>query len=84
MKDSQRIYRLGIRRQLFNRLTIPVLLHQLESSGLDDELEIEIVQNTSQLRTFIVDSHPGLLLYSFMTPNLPVISKEINQIFKNR
>ena len=82
MKESQKKYLLGIRLQAFNRLTIPVLLYQLESSGVDEELEIVIVQNMNQLRRFISENRPGLLIYSFMTPNLPVISKEIRQIHK--
>ena len=84
MNKSHKKYRLGIRLQTFNRLTIPVLLNQLELSDLEAQLDIKIIQNANLLRRFISDKRPGLLLYSFMTPNLPSISKEIEWVCKKK
>ncbi len=84
MKRKPKKYRLGIRLQAFNCLTMPALLNQLESTDLDERLEIEIVQNIVQLQRFISDKRPGLLLYSFMTPNLPSVYKEIGWICKKK
>jgi len=75
---------LGIRIQPFNRLTFPVVLNQIESSGFDQYFHVHIIENTHQLHRFVHESKKGLLLYSFMTPHLPQIMKEIDWVKSNK
>jgi len=85
MKQAVKKSRLGIRLQEGNRLTMPVLLNQLENSSLPAQLDMDVIQNEPQLQEFISDPRPGLLLYSFMTPHLPAVYREIEGIrrYKN-
>ena len=78
------IENLGIRLQPFNRLTFPVVLNQIEAACLDQYFRVKIIENPAQLRHFIKESDKGLLLYSFMTPQLPQILKEISWVNQNR
>ncbi len=75
---------LGIRLFSFNRLTIPVLLHEIESSELESRFEIQLIRNTEDLHTFVLRTGEGLLMYSFMTPHLPQICQEISQLYNIR
>jgi B12-binding domain/radical SAM domain protein len=84
MSMQNRIENLGIRLQLFNRLTFPVVLNQIETARLDQYFQVKIIENPTQLHHFIKESEKGLLLYSFMTPQLPQILKEISWINRNR
>ncbi len=76
-------YLLGIRLQQSNRFTFPVILNQLESSGLDRKFQCHFIENFKDLRQFVKADPEGLLLYSFMTPHLPKIEIETKWIKKN-
>jgi len=67
MKKRRVIFRLFS----FNRLTIPLLLNIWEKEEIDKEMEIVIAEDVSQVR------RGDIVIYSFMTPHLPVIHKEI-------
>ena len=58
----------------FNRLTFPILLNSWEQEGLDSNFEIIITEKPVKL--FDGD----VIIYSFMTPHLPIISDEIKSI----
>ena len=75
-----RVENLGIRVQAFNRLALPVVLNQIESAQLEQYFMVKIIENPQQLKEFIRKSEKGLLLYSFMTPQLPQVLKEISWI----
>lgn len=58
----------------FNRLTFPILLNSWESKNIDKYFEIIIAENP-------VDTEDGdVLIYSFMTPHLPLIHKELKEL----
>jgi len=58
----------------FNRLTFPTLLNSWEQDGLDSQFEIIIAEEP-------VDIFDGdVIIYSFMTPHLPIISEEIKSL----
>ena len=77
------LYKLGFRFQRFNRFSLAVLLNILEKSKLDREFHVCLLENFEQLKSFIKNEPSGLLLYSFMTPHLLQIQKEISWINKN-
>jgi len=60
----------------FNRLTFPLLLNVWESEGIDENFEIVITEDQPECRT------DDIVLYSFMTPHLPLIHEEIGTIKK--
>lgn len=61
----------------FNRLTFPILLNSWESEGIDKHFEIVISETPVKVKD------GDVLLYSFMTPHLPEIHQEINDL-KNK
>ncbi len=75
---------LGVRVHTLNRLTLPVVLHQLENSGLEDSFEVTLIRNTRQLHRFVTYSRQGLLIYSFMTPQIFQVQREIRWVVKHR
>jgi B12-binding domain/radical SAM domain protein len=75
-------HKLGIRLTDSNRFTIPVILNQLESAELDHFFEVMILQNFQDVLQFVHQKPVGLLVYSFMTPHLPMIIEEVNRIRK--
>lgn len=58
----------------FNRLTFPILLNSWEQEGIDKHFEIIISEDPVQYRD------GDVIIYSFMTPHLPMISEEIKNI----
>jgi len=61
----------------FNRLSYPILLNSWEKEELDTEFDIIITDK-------IIKAKSGdIWLYSFMTPFLPIIHKEIKKINNN-
>jgi B12-binding domain/radical SAM domain protein len=61
----------------FNRLSFPVLLNTWEKNNIDEEFEIIIREQPLTPG----DPRAGdVILYSFMTPNLPEIHAEIKEI----
>lgn len=58
----------------FNRLTMPLLLNIWEKGGIDNSFEIIIAENIPELKK------GDTVLYSFMTPHLPLIHKEITKL----
>lgn len=76
-------YLLGIRLQQLNRFTFPVVLSQLESSGLDRYFRCQFIENFKDLCQIVKIDPEGLLLYSFMIPDLLKIEREIRWIKKN-
>jgi B12-binding domain/radical SAM domain protein len=82
MKKSS--YHLAIRLEKSNRFSIPILMNQLEETRMDQYFKIIFIENQKQLRQFIFRNPTGLLLYSFMTPQIPLIMREIEWIKENR
>jgi radical SAM superfamily enzyme YgiQ (UPF0313 family) len=77
----------------FNRLTFPLLLNVWETHGLDRRFEIRLTGSDTRIgaRTVppllgeIGSFRPGdVLLYSFMTPHLPQIAAEVDEIVRAR
>ncbi len=60
----------------FNRLTIPLLLNIWEKEGIDNSLEIILSETIPEPR------RGDTILYSFMTPHLPIIHREIEELKK--
>jgi len=81
---QSKVENLGIRIQSFNRLTFPVVLNQIETARLDKYFRVKIIESPRQLKEFVRGSERGLLLYSFMTPQLPQILKELTWINHHR
>lgn len=77
-------HRLGIRLYPFNSLTFPVVLHTLEQAGLDRYFDFHILRNQQDVKQFLTLSSPGLLFYSFMTPHIPQINREMQWIGQRR
>jgi B12-binding domain/radical SAM domain protein len=75
---------LAIRLTKSNRLSFPVLLNLLESARLDRKFNILLIENFLDLQKFVGKNPSGLLLYSFMTSNLPQILYELAWITKKR
>jgi B12-binding domain/radical SAM domain protein len=75
---------LGIRLQTFNRLTFPVILHELESSGLQRFFHITLIRNRAELQNFIGTVNLGLLFYSFMTPHLVEVAGELKDVVQQK
>ncbi|MBN2366813.1 MAG: TIGR04013 family B12-binding domain/radical SAM domain-containing protein [Calditrichaeota bacterium] len=82
IKNNRKIA-LAIRIFEFNRLTIPVILHEIEKFNLDSIFGIELITDTDGLRKFVLEHKSGLIFYSFMTPHLPQIYREISSIKRN-
>lgn len=68
------------RRTQANRFTLPVLLHALEASGAVLQFEICFADRFSLLRQ---RENKFLAVYSFMTPHLPQVMKEVQILRKN-
>ncbi len=75
---------LAFRIQNTNLFTFPVLLNQLERNNLDSNFEIMLLKSSNQIREFTQSGRHGMVLYSFMTPHLPDVMREINWILNNR
>ncbi len=75
---------LAFRIQPLNRFTFPVLLNQVENQNLDLFFNITFIENFHQLRKFVSSNPKGILLYSFMTPQLMKIQTEVEWILANR
>ncbi len=67
-----------------NRFSFPVLLNQLERSGIDRYFQVEIAEDFASLQRFIRSGRQGLLLYSFMTPHLPDLLPELEWTLAHR
>ncbi len=63
----------------FNRLSFPVLLNAWEKNHLDQEFEIITIPDSKVLQNFQFTTG-DIILYSFMTPYLPIIHEEIIHI----
>ncbi len=61
-----------------NRFTIPVLMHSLETTGLDREFVIQTAGSWRTLREMVEKEENPLVAYSFMTPHLPSVLAEID------
>ncbi len=75
----QRPY-LAFRLHPANRFSFPVLLNRIEREGLDERFRIIFLQNEQDVREFTSRSPEGLLFYSFMTPHLPEVYREVQFI----
>ena len=61
----------------FNLFTFPLLLNLWEREGIDELFRIEIITNEEELSGV---GPEDTLLYSFMTPHLPLIFPEIERV----
>ena len=71
---------LALRLHPANRFSFPVVLHSIEREGLDAYFEVVLLENTRQVLEFATREVQGLLLYSFMTPHLPEVYREVQQV----
>jgi len=60
----------------FNRLTFPLLLNVWENAGIDNHFDIIITEKP------IGGKDGDVIIYSFMTPHLPLIHNEITELKK--
>jgi B12-binding domain/radical SAM domain protein len=65
-----------------NRFTIPVLLHSLETTGLDKEFLIKESDSRRSLDDLIEKDRTPCIAYSFMTPHVPSVLLEIEKLRK--
>jgi len=65
-----------------NRFTFPVLLNQLEREKLDRYFSIRILEDFNDVLALVRSDSSGLVIYSFMTPHLPRVWEEVQQIKK--
>ncbi|GAB4364716.1 MAG: TIGR04013 family B12-binding domain/radical SAM domain-containing protein [Calditrichia bacterium] len=77
---SKHLPRLAFRVMPANRFTIPVLLNQIEREGLDRYFKIFFLEDFAGTQKWVRENLKGLLIYSFMTPHLPEVQKEISWI----
>lgn len=70
-------HRVFVRLTHYNRLSFPVLFNAWEQHGLDREMEI-IIKNAPLDPGELADG--DTVLYSFMTPHLPEIHREIKTL----
>lgn len=68
------------RRTQANRFTLPVLLHALETSGAISQFDIRFAENLSAFRRV---REKFLAVYSFMTPHLPEVIREVEILRTN-
>ena len=67
----------------FNRLTFPLLLNVWEYHGIDRHFDIRIIEGDKAGQKEIGDLGRGdAIVYSFMTPHLPLIAAEIERVRK--
>jgi B12-binding domain/radical SAM domain protein len=64
----------------YNRLSFPVLLNAWESSGLDKHFEIITRYKPLTTAPFQTIEKGDAVLFSFMTPHLPLVHREIQQL----
>jgi len=64
----------------FNRLSFPVLLNAWESRQMDRHFEIIIRETPLTLEPFQEIRKDDVVLFSFMTPHLPLIHEEIKAL----
>ncbi|MEK6796166.1 MAG: B12-binding domain-containing radical SAM protein [Spirochaetota bacterium] len=70
-----------IRITHYNRLTWPLLLSVWEQSSIDEQFSIRIAEGADELSA---SAKPGdVVLYSFMTPHLPTVVREIAALQKD-
>ncbi|MBN2143616.1 MAG: radical SAM protein [Candidatus Aureabacteria bacterium] len=78
--------RILFRQFPFNRLTFPLLLNIWEKTCISPKLDIRITQSADaeSLMNEVPDlDSRDVLIYSFMTPHLPLIAEEIKAIRKS-
>lgn len=64
----------------FNRLSFPVLLNAWESRQIDHHFEIIIRETPLTSQPFLSIQKNDIVLFSFMTPHLPLIHEEITAL----
>ena len=70
------------RKTPFNHFTLPVLFNLLERPKWEKHFKPIIADSFSSMRNKIPANGHSLIAYSFMTPQLPEIEKEISQLRK--
>ena len=73
-------YNIIFRQTESNRFTLPVLLHTLERSKLDQQFKIQICSSQHDLRQAVSFTTPKIILYSFMTPHIRDVWQELMDI----
>ncbi|GAB4336328.1 MAG: TIGR04013 family B12-binding domain/radical SAM domain-containing protein [Calditrichia bacterium] len=63
-----------------NQLTFPTLMNALERRQLDRHFRVVLLHSGDEVRDFVASRSEGMLLYSFMTPHLPEVFREVEQI----
>ncbi len=76
MKKRQIFFRLAP----YNRLSFPVLLNAWEKQGLDREFEIVLREKPFTEPPFPTLHRDDVVLFSFMTPDLPLVHQEIEAV----
>ncbi|MCK4765665.1 MAG: TIGR04013 family B12-binding domain/radical SAM domain-containing protein [Candidatus Aminicenantes bacterium] len=74
--------RIFIRVFPFNILSYPVLLNAWEKNGVDKEFDIKIIDKPDLIEKTAFNKD-DVILYSFMTPFLPLVHSEIEKIKKS-
>jgi len=81
IKQNQKIPLL-FRQTENNRFTMPVLLNVLERNELDKHFNIQLIDSYQKLQAKLAAVGPTLIAYSFMTPHLVEVYREITNLRK--
>jgi len=79
---SENLVKIIFRQTPENRFTIPFLLNVLEKDNIDKNFSIQVVSSIDQLIKECKSAKPAIVAYSFMTPQMPEIWKEVQEIKK--
>jgi len=79
MKKKTRIP-LVIRRSPGNLFTLPVLLNLVERHGFTEDYELFLAQSFTEMQRALRPGRAAVVLYSFMTPHLPWVWREIKAL----
>jgi B12-binding domain/radical SAM domain protein len=64
----------------YNRFSLPVLLHALESHGLDRHFDLQVESSEAGMKKRLVVQGPKIIGYGFMTPHIPEVWKELSSL----
>lgn len=72
--------RVLFRQTRSNRYTLPLLAHLVENWDQKSILGVEVARSSEELSTSLKQGGPVLVCYSFMTPHLEEVAREVESI----
>ncbi|MBN1894906.1 TIGR04013 family B12-binding domain/radical SAM domain-containing protein [bacterium] len=64
----------------YNRFSLPVLLHALESQGLDRHFDLQVESSATGMKKRLAVPGRKIIGYGFMTPHIPEVWKELSSL----